>query len=382
MHKRLLILGTHGVPAQYGGFEALAEELSLYLTRNGWRVTVYCKEDWNRTVPYETMWGRVRRVHIPVKQSGLLGSMIFGYKAALHARKQPTMALTLGYNNAIFSLLQRLRGKTNLFHMGDISYQGARHSPLVKIWLKLNERIAYAFSTHLLVDNPEIKNYHCQRTKDYNITTIPNGSLATMDASSTEVRDLGLEPGKFSTVIALPTIDHSLLEIVQAFSQEPRGHSLVVLGDFHDDNTYHQQVLASASQEVKFVGAIYDRPTLRALRYHSYFYIHGHQNGGTSPSLVDALGAGNPILAFDTPSNRWVTGPDAAVFFNDTASCAAGITQLLTKPDQALEMRKAARLRHAEAFTLEHILPKYEKLLTSFNPYEPEPEGWEQYLDN
>ena len=71
MHKRLLILGTRGVPAQYGDFERLAEELALHLVQKGWRVTVYCQEDWSRTVPYETMWGRVRRVHIPVKQKGL-----------------------------------------------------------------------------------------------------------------------------------------------------------------------------------------------------------------------------------------------------------------------------------------------------------------------
>lgn len=382
MHKRLLILGTRGVPAQHAGFDIIAEELSVYLVKKGWRVTVYCQEDWNRTVPYETMWGRVRRVHIPVKQSGLVGSMIFGLKSALHARKHPTMALTLGSNNAVFSLLQRLRGKSNLFHMGDLQQLNPHHSTLHRLWLRFNTGIAQRFSNHLIVDNPEIKAYFSAKAKDYTITMIPNGANAIMDASAGPVRHLGLEPGKYSTFIALPTADHSLLEIVQAFSQAPRGHTLVVVGDLDVQNPYHQHVVSAASAEVKFVGAIYDKATVHALRYHSYLYFHGHQLGGTSPSLVEALAAGNPVIAFDTPSSRWVTGPEAALFFSDSDSCSAHLDLLLAKPDHAMAMKKAARLRHAEAFTWETTLPAYEKLLTSLNPYEPEPEGWEQHLQD
>src|SRR5690554_116426 len=205
MHKRLLILGTRGVPAQYGGFDLIAEELSVHLVQKGWRVTVYCHEDWNRTVPYETMWGRVRRVHIPVKQTGFLGSLVFGFKAAMHARNQPTMALTMGYQNAVFSLLQTLRGKTNFFHMCDCIHQSKALNAPTRLWLKLNERIASAASTHLLVDNPERKTYLNQYVNDKKITVIPTGALAVTDASTEAVREMGLEPGKFSTVIALPT---------------------------------------------------------------------------------------------------------------------------------------------------------------------------------
>ena len=109
--------------------------------------------------------------------------------------------------------------------------------------------------------------------------------------------------------------------------------------------------------------------------------MHGHQVGGTNPSLVEALGAGNPVLAHDNPFNRWVAGADAAVYFSDSASCAAQFTDLLDHPDHALAMKKAARLRHAEQFTWELVLAEYEKLLTRYNPYQPDPEGWEDYLE-
>ena len=381
MHKRLLILGTRGVPANHGGFETFAEALSTYLVQKGWRVTVYCQEDWNRTTMYETMWGRVRRVHIPVKQTGALGTIIFDLKAALHARKQPTMALTLGYNTAIFNVLQRLRGKANLFNMDGIEYRRAKWGPVAKLWFWINERIACKTGTHLIADHPDIKAHLATRTREKRITMIPYGADVITDSSTAPLHEFGLESGKFSTVIARPEPENSILEIVQGFSQQPRGHTLVVLGDFDENNTYHQQVLASASSEVKFLGAIYDKPTVRALRYHSYLYVHGHQVGGTNPSLVEALGAGNPVLAHDNPFNRWVAGAEAAVYFSDSASCAAQFTDLLDHPDHALAMKKAARLRHAEQFTWELVLAEYEKLLTRYNPYQPDPEGWEDYLE-
>lgn len=375
MHKRLLILGTRGVPAQHGGFETFAEELSQYFVQKGWRVTVYCQEDGERTTLYETMWGRVRRVHIPVKQKGPLGTIIFDLKAALHARKQSSLTLTLGYNTAIFNLLQKMRGKANVFNMDGLEYERDKWGTFAKLWLIFNERIACWSGTHLVADHPEIKAHLAKRTDKNRITMIPYGSAVINHAAAEPIRNLGLEPGKYSTVIARPEPENSLLEIVQGFSHEPRGHTLVVLGDFDEEKPYHQHVLAAASNEVLFTGAIYDKSTLTSLRYHSYLYVHGHKVGGTNPSLVEALGAGNPILAHNNRFNRWVAGNEAAEYFTDTNSCAAQFSRLLAKPDLTLAMRKAARLRHAEQFTWEHVLADYEKMLNHYNPYAPDPEG-------
>lgn len=360
------------MPAQYGGFELLAEELALHLVQKGWRVTVYCQEDWGRTVPYETMWGRVRRVHIPVKQKGFLGQIVYGLKSCLHARNQPSITLTLGSQNAVFNLFQRLRGKTNVFHLGDKAYQGQRWGPVAQTWLRLNEQVAGWLGHHFIIDNPETRLQFKSKVSKDNVSLIPTGAAVITDAATQALRKLGLASGKYSTIIALPTPDHSILEIVKAFSQEQRNHKLVVLGEFDDNNSYHQRVMAAASNEVVFVGPIYEQATVRALRYHSKLYFHGHQNGGTSPSLVESLAAGCPIIAFDTPSTRWVAGSEAAVYFTDTTSCAAHLSDLLGNPEACQTMKKAARLRHAEAFTLDTMLHAYEDLLSDLNPYESE----------
>lgn len=381
MHKRLLILGTHGLPAQHGGFETVAEELALHLVQKNWRITVYCREPWERTSIYETMWGRVRRVHIPVKQKGWLGSFIFSWKAARHARTQPTLSLHFGYKHAITSLLQVVRKKSVVFHMGGMPYLTPGLSTLQKMAWLISERVARFTGSHFITDHPLMEQQLKKHKLNKDVSLIVNGALDVVDASTAPVQELGLEPGKYSLMVAVPSPERSTLEVVKGFSREARGHTLVVMGDLDENNPYHQQVLDAASDEVLFLEANYDKDTLRALRYHCYLSVNGQQLGGTNPSIIEALAAGNPILAHDNAFNRWTVGSDAGVFFSDADSCAAQFDTLLAKPDLALAMKKAARLRHADAFTLAPMLKEYEKILNRHNPYAPDPEGWEQYLD-
>jgi metallophosphoesterase superfamily enzyme len=105
----------------------------------------------------------------------------------------------------------------------------------------------------------------------------------------------------------------------------------VVLGKYvPEESPFHAEVLKAASDEVVFPGAIYDSAVVEALRLNSLFYIHGHQVGGTNPSLLEAMGAGNAVLAHDNPFNRWVVGK-GAVFFRDRSTCSVAIEQMLSE---------------------------------------------------
>jgi glycosyltransferase involved in cell wall biosynthesis len=182
------------------------------------------------------------------------------------------------------------------------------------------------------------------------------------------LQDIGVEPGGYAIVIARPEPENSLLEIVGAFSGRPRRHKLVVLGDMRPEtSSYHRKVMALAGTEVIFAGAIYDADVLATLRTQAALYIHGHQAGGTNPSLIEAMAAGLPVLAHDNRFNRWVAGA-AAAYFSDETACAAAIDGLLDAPDRRRAMSHQARARHQEAFTWEAICAQYEVLLESWLP--------------
>ena len=364
--KLLRILGTRGVPAAHGGFETFAEQLSLYLVRHDWQVVVYCQDEGSgQTV--EDDWCGVRRVHIPVNMPGPAGTVIFDWKATAHAARRSGLCLTLGYNTAIFCTMLRLAGRPNIINMDGIEWHRAKWGAVGKAWFWFNEHAGSRLGNHLVADHPEIARHLMRAAPESKITVIPYGADRLSALPEAGIRRLELEPGRFLTLIARPEPENSVLEVVQAFSRRPRGLQLAILGAYRDDNAYHRAVRAAAGPEVRFLGAIYDKPVIQTLRQHSLAYVHGHQVGGTNPSLVEALGAGNAVIAHDNSFNRWVAG-DAARYFNLVDDVAALFDTLLRDAPQLESMRAAAVKRHAEEFTWQKALSAYEKLLETWLP--------------
>lgn len=362
--KTLRILGTRGIPAAHGGFETFAEHLALYLVAQGWKVIVYCQDEGTGPV-VEDEWHGVQRVRIPVKGDGALSTIVFDWLATLHAANHRDLCLTLGYNTAIFCTVLRLRGVPNVINMDGIEWARAKWGKIAKTWFWMNERMGCWLGNHLVADHPEIKKHLATRVSEDKITMIPYGAYELNNVSDAPVRAMGLEPGKYLTLIARAEPENSVLEVVQGFSAKPRGIQLVVLGNYKETNPFHRSVLEAASSEVRFVGAIYEKDVVQALRFHSLAYVHGHQVGGTNPSLVEALGAGNAVLAHDNPYNRWVA-KDCASYFSSATEFSQRLEELLSKPELGLLKQQSSRARHAEHFTWPTILDQYRRLLGEF----------------
>ncbi len=361
---RLSILGTRGIPAAHGGFETFAERLALHLAARDWQVTVACQAD--APGPQPSAWNGVLLTHVCPRTGGALGTMETDFRAMVAALRHSDLVLTLGYNTAVFGMLARVARIPHLMNMDGIEWRRDKWSRPVKAWFWLNERAARFTTDQMIADHPAIAAHLSRHTPAERIAVIPYGADALVSADPTPLAGLGVAPQRYVTFIARPEPENALLEVVSAFSQSPRGVDLVVLGRL-GDSRYHRLVRAAASTEVRFAGAIYDPAVVRALRVHTILHIHGHRVGGTNPSLVEALGAGNPILAHDNPFNRWVAGP-AMAYFSDTQGCAEAFNRLLAPGADLAPLAAAARARHAEAFTWPAVLAAYEALLTRWIP--------------
>lgn len=359
--RQLRILGTRGVPAAHGGFETFAEYLAPYLVERGWHVTVYCQEDGAGPV-FEDEWHGVRRVRMPVATTGAAGTIVFDWKSTLHASGEKGLVLTLGYNTAMFCALYRLKGLKNVINMDGVEWRRQKWGRVARTWFWLNDWAGCLLGNHLVADHPEIKKHLATRVTQNKITMIPYGSDRVDSAEAGLIASYALEPGAYAILIARAEPENSILEVVQAWSRKPRGCKLVVLGKYESGHVYQRAVKEAAADEVVFSGAIYDKAVVQALRFHARFYVHGHQVGGTNPSLVEALGAGNAVLAHDNPFNRWVAG-EGGVYFRDEDGCAQQIEMLLRDGAQLARLQAASRTRHAVEFTWEKVLGEYERLL-------------------
>jgi glycosyltransferase involved in cell wall biosynthesis len=360
--KTVRILGTHGVPAAYGGFETAAENVGLFLRDQGWRVIVYCQVPGSGPISEDT-WEGLERINIPVRRDGWLGTSEFDLRSIMHASRFHDVCLTFGYNTAVFNIVQRVKGIPNIINMDGIEWSRARWGKLKQSILWANERIACWVGNDLIADHPVIEEYLATRARRSKLTTITYGANAIGAASVDPVTSRGLKPGGYLTLICRPIPENSILELVRGFSAERRGHSLAILGNYTPEtDDYHRKVVDAASDEVVFLGAVYDPGEVAALRYHSSGYLHGHTVGGTNPSLVEAMAAGNAVLAHDNAYNRWVAG-DGALYFADAADASLRIGEILGDPTLRGRLGTASRSRHAEEFTWEHVGAQYQALL-------------------
>ncbi len=360
---KITILGTRGIPANHGGFETFAEKLALYLVAKKWDVTVYCQGSLGEK-PGVDFWNGVRLVHVPISREDALGTILFDLKSTWMASKEGGLLLTLGYNTAAFSFLYRLKGIKNLMNMDGIEWKRQKWSLPQKIWLYLNERLGCWFADHLIADHPIIADHLATRVSREKISVITYGGNPVTNADPEFIKSFGLAPGGYALVIARPNIDNSILEIVTAFSSRQRHLRLVVLGDYDAEaSPYHRQVLEAAGPEVLFAGGIYEKPKVEALRFFAKLFIHGNRIGGTSPTLVESLAVGNPVLSYDSALNRWVAG-EGALYFTDGADCEKKLSQLLDNGELLAKMGRASRERFHAEFSWDKVLGSYEELLT------------------
>lgn len=366
------ILGTHGVPAGYGGFESAAEGVGLYLAGRGWRVVVYCQIDGTGPITYDT-WRGIERVNVPVSVPGWRGTALFDLKTVRHSLSYPDVCLVFGYNTGVLNTLQRLKRIPLVINMDGIEWSRSRWGLVRQAILYVNERFSAAAGNMLIADHPEIARYLRTRAPQRKITTITYGAYEVIDAEAGPISELGLEPRKYLTMICRPIPENSILEIVQGFSRRRRNVKLVVVGPYApDEDAYHRAVMEAASDDVVFVGGIYEPERIQALRFHSAMYVHGHTVGGTNPSLVEAMAAGNPVLAHDNGYNRWTAGPGAA-YFSSADDVARELDRILDEPETLASMSFASRERYAEEFTWEHVAGQYESVLTRYLPASTDP---------
>jgi len=365
-NKKLLITGIRGVPASHGGFETFAENLAKYLQSKGWTVLVYCQESVDEYSGIsESDWGGVRLIHIPVRGEGAKATVVFDYLSIKHAAREGGLVLTLGYNTALFNFLLRRKGVVNLINMDGIEWKRDKWAWYERSWLYINEWLGCLIGSHLIADHPKIKQHLATRVSKSKITMIPYGAREVSNIEDSCLEKYGLKSKQFAIVIARPEPENSILPVIEAFSSTVRGIKLVVLGSYDEKNSYHFDVISAASEEVEFLGAIYDHDELDSLRYHSCLYVHGHTVGGTNPSLIEALGAGQPVVAHDNEFNRWVAG-EKALYFKDVSDLNKIFGVIFNDCLQLELMSSWSRERFRTTFTWGLILNQYEEFL----------EGW------
>ena len=289
---------------------------------------------------------------------------MFDAKCILDCINRQGTILILGYNTAVFSIAIKALRRTIAINMDGLEWKRQKWSKAVRAWFYLNERIACWTATALVADHPAIAARLNSIVRPAKVTMIPYTSFESSAPDREPIRKMGLKLNEYWYSACRIEPENHILEIVQAFSRKKRNSVLVILGDLSENNAYHRQIKDAAAKSVRFVAPIYEREAICSFRSFARGYVHGHSVGGTNPSLVEALSAGNPVLAHDNEFNRWTAGAEQR-FFRDVDEADMMFTELDTNDGLRASCAKAARARFESDFRSEKIMGAYEELLSA-----------------
>ena len=353
---RIALLGTRGIPANYGGFETFAEELSARLAARGHQVRVYCRQrhasDTYRGVDLQ---------FVPTIRHKYLDTVAHTFFSTLHLLfHRVNCALYCNGANAIFTVAPRLFGIPVALNVDGIERLRKKWNRLAKTWYLISEWLATFCPTRVVTDARTIREYYLSRYRKETVF-IPYGAPMGKVESDEVPRKLGLERGRYFLYVSRMEPENHPLEVRQAFERVESGMKLALIGDAPYSQDYIRGVRETNDPRIVIPGAVYGQG-YHELQSHCFAYIHATEVGGTHPALIEAMGRGALVLYRDTPENAEVAADAGIPFeFADLASKIAGVLGMSDAERAAFGERAMKRVR--ERYSWEAVTDAYEKLL-------------------
>lgn len=360
---RIAIIGDRGIPARYSGFSTLAEELAVRLVRDhGMEVTVYCRRHYFDDRP-RTYKG-ARCVYLPAPGGKSFESIIHSTASILHAAcRRLDVALVVDPGNAPLALPLVLRRTPVVFHTDGLGWQRRKWSALQRRYYRWSEKVCARLGAHLVADSRAMQDYY-RREYDADSSFIPYGSAVGDPPDHDRLVGLGLEPGGYYLVVARMEPENNTDLIISEYRASGATRPLVIVGAARYGSEFSRRIDAEADDRVRLMGAIYESAVLNALYANCYAYLHGHEVGGTNPSLLRAMDAGAPCMPIDVVFHHEVVGEDGVFFDKKPGSLAGRLTELDADPGRVEALGVAARRRAGTLYRWDAVAAAYADLFT------------------
>ena len=356
---KIAIIGTRGIPNQYGGFEQFAEFVSPELVRRGHNVFVYNSSQH----PFkEKEWLGVKIItrYDPENKIGTVGQFIYDLNCILDARKRNfDVILQLGYTSS--SIWSFLFPKKSIIitNMDGLEWKRSKYSVMVQHFLKKAEGWAALSSDYLISDSKGIQQYLLNKY-DRPSCFIAYGAELVTQTNDEILKKKGLQKFSYDLLIARMEPENNIETIIIGHQQSDTTKPLIIVGSYANKFGYYLKQKYS-DKKIEFWGPVYDLSLLNTLRFFSDFYFHGHSVGGTNPSLLEAMASYSLIVAHDNIFNKSILEKDAFYF-----TSAKEITLLLNKNIDRCEFKfmvnnNAEKIRHQ--YSWKHIIDLLENFL-------------------
>jgi len=356
---RIAILGTRGIPANYGGFETFAEHLSTRLAARGHDVTVYCRAHY--TSPRELEFQGVRLKVLPTIRHKYFDTIVHSFLSALHSvPRRYDAALICNAANAPFASILRLTGTPVALNVDGLEHKRKKWNSIARRYYLLAERLATILPNETVTDARVIQEYYLARYRVAS-TMIAYGAEVERRPDPT-VRRWRVEPNRYVLYVSRLEPENNAHLVIEAFKRVRTAHKLLIVGDAPYARDYIADLKARARRDrrIIFTGFVFGRD-YRTLQQNAYCYVHATEVGGTHPALLEAMGFGNCVLTLAAPENMEAIG-DAGIAYADENDLAEKLQRVLRDGSLVQSYRNRAQARVQEFYDWDYVVDQYERL--------------------
>ncbi len=384
--KNIFIIGSKGIPARYGGFETFVDKLTYCKKNNNIKYHVACLANDEK----EFMYNNARCFNVKIKDIGKAKAIIYDIKALRMSKKYIKdnnlegsiiyiLASRIGPFLAIYKRSLKNQGIKVYVNPDGHEWKRSKWSKFVQKYWKLSEMLMAKHADLVVCDSKGIEEYIIQEYGCNNDKTTFIAYGADIEKSKVLDTDKSLmkwykkneiRNNEYYLVVARFVPENNFETIIREFMNTGIDRDLVIVTN-NDKNKFYEELLNKTSfskdKRIKFVGTVYEQDLIKKIRENAYGYIHGHEVGGTNPSLLEALASTKLNLLLDVNFNREVGQTGALYFSREKGDLATLINKVELLDKASIEdMGNKAKKRIIDNYTWNQIVDKYEELFYSY----------------
>ena len=359
---KISIAGSRGYPYVYSGFETFVKELSERLVQSGHDITVYCHRNLFKTRP--KIVNNIHLVYIPTIEKKILSQFVHSSQAMIHACiRKNDIILVVNPANGPFGVIAKIFRKRTALNVDGVEWMRPKWKGFGQKYFYWASKMATRFYDEIITDSVEMQKIY---KKEFNChsTYIAYGADIEEPINHGCIKKWDLREFEYYLIVGRLIPDNNVDVIIREFAKTNSQRKLVVVGDVPYKDYFAQRAKASDDSRIIFTGYIRDQNELGDLYNNCYAYFHGHEFGGTNPSLLKALAHSCAVYSLDTVFNREVLkNGEYGIFFSKIPDDLKNVIQQMENhPERLKELREKAKQRIRENYTWEKITEQYEEL--------------------
>ena len=361
MNKKIniSIIGTRGYPYVYSGYETFVKQLSEWLILKDCNVTVYCHKGLFDKRPKEK--NGIKLVYIPTIETKVLSQPIHSFLSIVHACfSRPNVILVVNSANGPFGLITKIFRIPTAINVDGLEWLRPKWKGFGSVYFKWASKMATLFYDQIINDSEEMKKVYLNLFR-IDSEVIAYGANIRKSESPELIKKWNLKQRDYYLVIGRLIPDNNAYLIIKGFLNSKSKRKLVIVGDVPYLDSYASNIKKINDKRLIFTGYVNDQEILAELYHNCYVYIHGHEFGGTNPTMIKALAYGCSILALNTVFNKEMLQQDKyGLFFTKEISSVTNMINYCEKENKLMDkLRLNSQKGIIKKYNWNYVAEKY-----------------------